>query len=70
MPANHPRVATVPSRRALTVQEAAEVYGVSARTLRARIADGSLPGYRLGPRVIRVRVEDLDALMQRIPTSD
>jgi excisionase family DNA binding protein len=66
---NRRQDATLTARKTLTVQEAAQVYGCSVRTIRARIADGSLPAYRLGPRAIRIRVEDLDALMRRIPTA-
>ena len=27
-----------------------------------RLADGSLPSYRLGPRMVRIKLSDLDAL--------
>ncbi|MGW4333832.1 excisionase family DNA-binding protein [Rhodococcus koreensis] len=45
---------------ALTVQQAADELGVSVITIRRRIADGSLPAHRLGPRLIRIRRADLD----------
>lgn len=56
------------ARKNLSLKEAAEWYGVSERTLRRRIAEGRLPAYRLGPRTIRVRAEDVEALAKPIPT--
>lgn len=47
---------------------AAEYAGMCTKTLRRRIADGSLPGYRLGARTIVVDLDDVDALFERIPT--
>jgi excisionase family DNA binding protein len=49
--------------------EVAELYGISERTVRRRIAEGELPAYRLGPRHIRIRREDVEALLVRIPTA-
>lgn len=56
-------------RRWLSLTEAADYVGLSTKTLRRRIADGSLTGYRAGPRQIRVDVEELDGLLRRIPTT-
>lgn len=52
----------------LSRQQAAEEYGVSVKTIARRIADGSLPAYRVGGRV-RVKGADLDKLARRIPTA-
>lgn len=46
--------------------EAATRAGVSPRTIRRYIAAGHLPAYRLGPRLIRVAVADLDALVRPV----
>ena len=54
------------NNKAIDLTAAAEYLGVSVITLRRRIAEGRLPAYRLGPRAIRVRIADLDALMQPI----
>jgi len=43
--------------------------GVSQKTIRRRIADGTLTGYRMGPRLIRVDLNELDALLRPIPTA-
>lgn len=59
-PERAPRRAKLPA--------AAEYAGISTKTLRRRIADGSLPGYRLGARTIVVELDDVDALFKRIPT--
>lgn len=49
--------------------EAAEILNQSVKTVRRRISDGTLPAYRIGPRLIRVRVEDLDESCRRIPSA-
>jgi excisionase family DNA binding protein len=41
-------------RRVLTVAEAAQVLGMSARTVRRLVADGTLPTVDLGGRVTRI----------------
>ena len=53
----------------LSVEDAAALEGVSPRTIRRRIADGSLPAVRLGPRLIRINPADLDRLAHRIPAA-
>ena len=49
---------------------ASERLGVSERTLRRLIADGTLPGYRIGSKTIRVKRSDVDSLLRRIPAAD
>lgn len=51
------------SRRLTPLSEAAEYAGVHPRTLRRRIADGTLTGYRMGTRIIRVDLNEVDALL-------
>ena len=55
------------ARKNLTLKEAADWYGVSERTLRRRVSEGRLPAYRIGPRSIRVKAADVEALAERIP---
>lgn len=55
-------------RRLASLNDAAEYAAVNPRTIRRRIADGSLTGYRLGSRVIRVDLDELDRLLEPIPT--
>jgi excisionase family DNA binding protein len=54
----------------LTMAEVAAWYGVSPRTIRRRIAEGRLKAYRVGPRAIRVSVEDLEAMAEPIGSDD
>lgn len=49
----------------ITLQHAARLYRVSERTIRRRIADGSLRAYRVG-RLIRVSADDVGALAEPI----
>jgi hypothetical protein len=39
------------------------------RTLRRYIAHGRLTGYRVGPRLIKVDLNELDAMASPIPTA-
>jgi excisionase family DNA binding protein len=56
------RVAVDPHRRPqgqlIPLTEAAEEFSVSVKTLRRRIADGTVRGYRIG-RLIRVDRDEL-----------
>ena len=47
----------------------AEHIGVSDKTMRRMIASGRATGYRVGPRLIRVDLNELDALLAPIPTT-
>jgi excisionase family DNA binding protein len=53
----------------VSLDQAARLVGLNKRTLRRRVAQGVLPAYRSGPRVIRIKVADLEKLWQRIPTA-
>lgn len=61
--------APTPTRRLATMADAADYAGVHLATIRRRIACGDLTGYRFGPRMIRVDLDALDALMRPIPTA-
>lgn len=57
----------------MSLQEAAEYLGVSTKTLRRRISEGTLKAYRVGkgPRSpLRLRRDDLDGLLVRVPSSE
>ena len=53
----------------LSLDEAAEVMSLSTRTIRRRISDGTIPAYQCGRRAIRVRLDDLEAALRRIPSA-
>jgi excisionase family DNA binding protein len=52
-----------------TLAQAAGRTGVSTKTLRRRIAEGQLTGYRLGSRLIRLDPVEVDGLLRPIPTA-
>ena len=62
----------------LSVKEAAEFLGLSVSTIRRYIYDRRLPAYKIaGERLVRIRREDLEALLdpmfeddQRFPNSE
>lgn len=56
------------ARRLAPLPIAAGYACVSVKTIRRRIADGTLTGYRMGPRLIRVDLNELDAILSPIPT--
>lgn len=54
----------------VSLEEAAEILSVSKKTVRRRISDGTIPAYRCGRRPIRIRLEDLEGALRRIPAID
>jgi excisionase family DNA binding protein len=57
-------------KRLASINGAAAYCGLHPRTIRRRIADGTLTGHRAGPRVIRVDLNEVDErLLQPIPTA-
>ncbi|GFG66890.1 hypothetical protein MKUB_43800 [Mycobacterium kubicae] len=48
------------------IQEAADRLGVSYRSVRRYISAGRLNAVRVGPRLLKVRADDLDALMRPV----
>jgi excisionase family DNA binding protein len=63
----------VPKQRSLpvylSIQEAAEVMAVNPKTIRRRISTGVLPAYRYGSRNLRVRLDDLESTLRRVPAT-
>lgn len=53
----------------ISLAAAADVLGISAHTLRRRIAAGELPAFRTGKRIIRIRVSDLESMLHRVPSA-
>ncbi len=53
----------------LSLGEAAEVMSLSVKTIRRRIADGTIPAYQCGRRPIRIRLDDLESALRRIPSA-
>jgi len=55
------------TRRLVSLPEAAGVLGVSVKTVRRYIAAGDLEAVRLGRRLIRIKAESLDRLIDAHP---
>lgn len=62
-----PNMDSNPARRFVSIAEAAVYSASSPRTIRRRIADGTLIAYRMGPRLVRVDLDDVDRLLTVIP---
>ncbi len=59
-----------PPRRMGSQQEAARQYNVSTKSIRRRVADGSITAYRVGPRLIRLDLDEVEAaLLVPIPAA-
>jgi excisionase family DNA binding protein len=52
-------------RRWATITETAQYLAVHKRTVEAMIADGRLQAYRLGPRICRIDLNEVDAAFHR-----
>ena len=53
----------------ISLEEPADMLGLSTRTIRRRISDGTIPAYQCGRRAIRIRVDELEAALRRIPSA-
>ncbi len=56
-------------RRLESIPQSAEYVGVSTKTIRRWISAGIITGYRAGPRLIRVDLNELDAALRPVPTA-
>lgn len=65
--ANAPR--RTPSRRLASIADAADYAACSGKTIRRRIADGTIRAYRFGKRSVRVDLDDVDGALREIPTA-
>jgi len=54
----------------ISLRKAADMLDVSVRTLRRRVASGELPAFRSGRRIIRIRIDDVEKLLRRVPAAD
>ena len=74
LPARHPEPTSRPNRAArrhphapvprayIGVSEAAAYLDLSEKTIRRLIDSGELTAYKYGPRVLRLKISDLDAV--------
>lgn len=54
----------------VTVAQAAARLGVHDRTVRRYIREGILPAERVGPRLLRIKVADLDRFGEEVTPTD
>lgn len=59
---SQPNQRSVP-KRLVSLQRGAEYVDCAPRTIRRLIADRQLTGYRIGTRMLRVDLNELDALL-------
>lgn len=57
------------ARQLVSIADAAQYTATSTKTIRRWLANGSLTGYRIGPRLIRVDLNELDAGLRPIPST-
>jgi excisionase family DNA binding protein len=50
------------------ITEAATYLDVTNKTVRKLIATGELPAYRLGAKILRIKLADLDAVCKPLPS--
>ena len=53
----------------VSLDEAAHILSLSTRTIRRRISDGTIPAHQCGKRPIRIRLDELEAALRRIPAA-
>lgn len=63
------RAAASPPQRLTSVANAAHYANVSPRSIRRWISQGLITGYRVGPRLVKVDLDDLDKLARPIPAA-
>lgn len=56
-------------QRLSSIPDAAHVYGVHHSTIRRYISTGRITGYRFGPRMLRVDLDELDAMLRPLATA-
>ena len=49
----------------MTTSEAAQHLSCTRQTINGYIIKGELPGYRIGGRNLRVKISDLEAMIQK-----
>ena len=61
------KTSQTPHRQLVSVASAAERVGCHPRTLRRWIAAGTLAAYRVGPRMVKIDLDELEAIVRPIP---
>ena len=53
----------------VNIKRAATYYGCSEDSIRNLMHEGILPAYRMGKRLIRIKIFDLEKVFQLIPSA-
>ena len=67
VPQSFPTSTSAAPRRYATLEQAAAYLNCNPRTIRREISRGRLTDYRLGERMIRVDLDELDQVMSPLP---
>jgi excisionase family DNA binding protein len=67
MPRTAPRQPA--GRRRASIRQAAEYAGVSSRTIRRYIVAGRITGYRIGPKLLKVDLNEIDRIITPVPAA-
>ena len=54
----------------VSIAVGAKYVPISEKSLRRYISQGKIRGYRVGPKLIRVDLAELDGLVKQIPAAD
>lgn len=60
--------ATRAKPRYYSISDAAEILGVTVKTIQRWIADGTIPAHRIGTKVVRISEDSLNAALRPIPS--
>jgi excisionase family DNA binding protein len=55
-------------KRLANVDRAAEYAGVHVKTIRRWVSTGRLTAYRLGPKLLRIDLNQIDDMLRPVPT--
>jgi hypothetical protein len=58
-----------PRPRWCSLKDAAAIYSVHPDTLRRRIREGKLTGLKLGYKTLRIDLNEVEVLFQKMPTT-
>jgi excisionase family DNA binding protein len=56
-----------PPRRLVPLNTAADAYGIHHQTMRRWIREGRITGYRFGPKLLKIDLDELDAAITPVP---
>ena len=59
---------TTHARRLVSINQAAEYANVHPITVRRWVSASRLPAFRIGPRLLKIDMADLEAMLRPVPT--